>query len=330
MRTFLTVAAMVLLTCAWTARAEEPLRLSQTIPLDKVEGRIDHMACDSAAQRLYVAALGNNTVEVIDLESGKVIKSIAGPQEPQGICVAGASSNFAVASGQDGKCRLFDKSMTVIATADNMDDADNARYDASANRIYIGYGRGALAVLDADKLTKLADIPLAGHPESFQLEHAGNRIFVNVPSAGHIAVVDRDQKKVIATWPMKDAKWNFPMALDEADHRLFVGCRKPAKLLVLDTETGKTVAALDCVGDTDDVFYDAAAKRIYVSGGAGAITVIEQSDPDHYRESASLATASGARTSLFVPDRAALYLAVPHRGSQLAEIRVYTTKSPAH
>jgi hypothetical protein len=210
-----------------------------------------------------------------------------------------------------------------------MDDADNARYDAVQNRIYVGYGSGALAVLIAEKLTKVGDIALSGHPESFQLEHSGNRIFVNVPSSGHIAVVDREKQAVIATWPLTDAKSNFPMALDEADHRLFVGCRKPTKLLVLDTETGKTVATLDCVGDTDDVFYDAGARRIYVSGGAGAINVIGQSDADHYSEIAKVQTASGARTSFFAADAGTLFLAVPHRGGQVAEIRVYKTSAPA-
>jgi hypothetical protein len=172
-------------------------------------------------------------------------------------------------------------------------------------------------------------VKLAGHPEAFQLEQNGPRIFVNVPTAHHIAVVDREKRKVIAKWPVKEAEANFPMALDEANHRLFVGCRKPAKVLVIDTETGKTVTAIDCCGDTDDLFYDAASKRIYVSGGEGYITVIQQTDRDHYAVAEKIPTAPGARTSHFDPGAARLYLAVPHRGDHAAELRVYATGDTA-
>jgi hypothetical protein len=169
----------------------------------------------------------------------------------------------------------------------------------------------------------LADIKLEGHPESFQLESQGHRLFVNVPTAHHVAVVDREKRAVVAKWPVKEAAANFPMALDETNHRLLIGCRKPAKLLVLDSQSGKVVASMDCCGDTDDVFYDAAHKRVYVSGGEGCISIFEQSDPDHYRLAETLKTAAGARTSLFVPQTGRLYLAIPHRLSQPAEIQVF-------
>jgi hypothetical protein len=148
---------------------------------------------------------------------------------------------------------------------------------------------------------------------------------VNVPAAHHIAVVDRAKMKVIAKWPVKDAEANFPMALDEANHRLLIGCRKPAKVLVLDTESGKTVATIDCCGDADDLFYDASSRRIYVTGGEGRITVIQQTDADHYAVADSIPTAAGARTSYFDPGAARLYVAVPHRDAQAAEVRVYAT-----
>src|SRR5439155_21804030 len=149
--------------------------------------------------------------------------------------------------------------------------ADNLRYDPSAKLLYVGYGKGALAVVDPDHAKKIADIPLDGHPESFQLEQSGQRIFVNVPSAKQVAVVDREKKTVIAKWIINDAQANFPMALDESNHRLFIGCRRPAKLLVLDTDSGKTIASPECCGDADDVYYDAASKRIYLTGGEGCI-----------------------------------------------------------
>jgi outer membrane protein assembly factor BamB len=157
------------------------------------------------------------------------------------------------------------------------------------------------------------------------LEDSGKRIFVNVPTQSHIAVVDRDKGSVVATWPVSDATENFPMALDEADHRLFVGTRNPAKLLIFDTETGKQITILDSSGDADDIFYDSKNKRIYVSGGEGAISVFEQTDPDTYRLIGKVDTAEGARTSLFVADSDTLYVAVPHRGSQLAEVRAFQT-----
>jgi hypothetical protein len=180
-----------------------------------------------------------------------------------------------------------------------------------------------LGIIDIETGAKIADVKLSGHPESFQLEGDGKRIFVNVPTSDQVQVVDREKGAVIAAWPITDARENFPMALDEANHRLFVGTRNPARLLVLDTETGNTIASLDSSGDTDDIFYDAAAKRIYVSGGEGAISVFEQKDPDTYSPIGKVDTAEGARTSLFVPESSTLYLAVPHRGDQQAEVRAF-------
>jgi hypothetical protein len=197
------------------------------------------------------------------------------------------------------------------------------RYDPEARLVYVGYGDGALAVIDPAKRVKIADIKLSGHPESFQLESKGKRIFVNVPAARHVAVIDRQKREVIATWPLAEASANFPMALDEDGHRLFIGCRGPAEVLVLDTDSGGIAAKMDCCGDTDDIFYDATAKKLYVSGGAGAIDVFERQDANHYRLMTAIKTAAGARTSFYDPGGQALYLAVPHRGAQKAEIRVY-------
>src|SRR5262249_27381717 len=149
------------------------------------------------------------------------------------------------------------------------------------------------------------------------------RIYVNVPNANHIAVVDGGNQKVITTWPVGQFRANFPMALDEVNHRLFVGVRNPAKLVVFDTESGKQIVAFDISGDTDDVFFDQENKRIYVSAGEGNIDVFSQSDSDHYQPLTKLSTASGARTSLFVPELQKLFLAVPHRGAQEPAIRVY-------
>ena len=197
------------------------------------------------------------------------------------------------------------------------------RYSAATHTRYVGYGAGALGLIDATSAKHLGDIPLKGHPEAFQLEQAGPRIFVNIPSAHHIAVVDRNKRAVITTWPLQGAEANFPMALDATNHRLFVGFRKPAILIVIDTESGTEIARVKSVGDADDLFYDAQHRRIYIAGGEGLLSIVAQEDADHYTQVATIPTASGARTALFVPELSRLYLAVPHRGTQGAEIRVY-------
>lgn len=307
-----------------------PLRLVQTIPLPGVEGRIDHLAFDSDRQRLLVAGLGNNTLEIVDLKAGKRLATVGGLHEPQGVAYCHSTKRLYVANGASGRCEVYDSiagGARPVLGAEVGDDADNARCDDGAGRIYIGYGSGGLAVLDATTGNVLSRIPLAGHPESFQLETKGPRIYINVPGAGHIAVVDRTRGSVSATWSTGDTRANFPMALDEAGHRLFVGCRQPARVLVYDTVSGKVVATLPIDGDTDDLFWDAATQRIYVSCGAGFIDAFQRGAGDHYDAIAHIATAAGARTSLFVPRLKRLYLAVPHRGAQAAEIRVYATSA---
>jgi hypothetical protein len=178
-------------------------------------------------------------------------------------------------------------------------------------------------MLNAETGEKIADIRLPGHPESFQLETAGSRIFVNVPSAREVCVVDRRRAAVISHWPLKDVRSNFPTALDEKNHRLFVGCRSPARLVVLDTESGGAVASLDCAGDADDLFYEPARRRVYLSGGEGRLDVFEQADPDHYRLISQTPTAGGARTSLLAPQSGSIYVAVPQGLLRGAEIRAF-------
>ena len=305
----------------------EPLSLIGTIDLPGVEGRIDHLAIDMTAQRLFVAALGNNTVEVLDLRDGRHVKSLPGFREPQGIAVVPDAKLVAVANGQGEGVQMVDAAgYRALKSVRLGDDSDNVRYDAETKRLFVGFGSGALAAINAADGKVLGEAKLAGHPESFQLEHGGARAFVNVPTAGHIAVVDRNAFTVIATWQVTGAKSNFPMALDEENHRIFVGCRRPAKALVYDTSTGKEVGSFDIVGDTDDLFYDASRKRLYVSGGEGFIDVFQQQDTNRFARLARVATAAGARTSLFVQEQNRVYLAVPHRRSQKAEIRIYQTR----
>ena len=299
------------------------LRLKNTVLLPGVEGRIDHLAIDLDNQRLFVAALGNNTVEVIDVRSAKRVHSITGLAEPQGVLYQPDKKRLFVANAKDGTIRIFDAvTFRPVRSVELGDDADNIRMDAATRRIYVGYGSGALAALDADG-NKVADIKLDAHPESFQLEKAGARIFVNLPSSKKVAVIDRKKGAIIANWRTDDASANFPMALDEGNGRLFIVCRRPASMLVLDTKSGAVIAKLAAVGDCDDVFYDQSHKRIYASGGEGAIGVYQQQDAGHYSEMGRIQTVKGARTSLFVPELNTLFLAVRRQGNDAAAIRIY-------
>ncbi len=309
------------------AGAITPLQFLQIIPLAHVEGRIDHLSVDVKGKRLFVSALGNGTVEVIDLQTGKTERSIRGLKEPQGVYYVSELDRLFVASAGDGTCRVLNgETFEQIETVALASDADNVRYDAAKKQIYVGYGSGALAVIDVTTNLHLGDIRLPAHPESFQLEKSGPRIYVNVPEAGGLFVVDRDRRSVVEKWSLGNARANFPMALDETDHRLFVACRRPAELLVYNTTAGKIVAQMPIVADCDDLFYDSIHKRIYASGGEGYLSVVDMNDPDHYTVTAKLPTAAGARTSLFVPELGRLYVAVPHRGSQAAELHVYEAR----
>ena len=308
------------------ARADLPLVLVQTMPLPNVEGRIDHLAVDLSAQRLYVAALGNNTVEVLDLRSSRHERSVRGFEEPQGIGVVPGTSGVVVANGQGTGVEFrAGGDLRLIKRVALGDDADNVRVDAKANRVYVGYGGGAIAALDATDGRKAGEAAVGGHPESFQLEASGPRIFVNVPTVRHISVVDRVQMKVVGTWPVTEAAANYPMALDEPGHRLFVGCRKPAVVLTYDIHSGKQTGSVRIAGDTDDLFWDAKRQRLYVSAGEGFIDVLQASE-SRLERTARIPTAAGARTSLFVPALGRLYLAVPQRANQAAEIRVYEVR----
>jgi DNA-binding beta-propeller fold protein YncE len=302
------------------------LRLERTIPLPGVEGRIDHLAADVEGQRLFVAALGNNTLEVLDLKAGKRAAGIHDLREPQGVAFVAPVNRIFVANGEDGQCRIFDgASLQPAGKIDFSSDADNVRYDMARGVLYVGYGEGALGMVDVRSAKVTGSIKLDAHPESFQLEKAGPRIFVNVPNAGHIAVIDRERGAVIAKLPLTHTAANFPMALDEKHQRLFAGCRKPAQVLVYDTGSGKLITAFSCVGDTDDLFYDEARKRLYVSGGEGALDVFGEAGSG-FTLLKKIDTATGARTSLFVPALDRLFLAVPHRGNQRAEIREYVAE----
>jgi DNA-binding beta-propeller fold protein YncE len=318
-----------LLGLAETAAAApaQPLVVEQRIPLGEVRGRIDHLAIDLARKRLFIAELGNNSLGIVDLAAGKLLRRISDLDEPQGVAYDPATDTVFVADGGDGLIHRFaGAELTPLDPVQLGADADNLRLDRETGRVVVGYGDGALALVDTASGKPTTEIRLPGHPESFQLEQGGPRIFVNVPDAHQITVVDRSNGRQVASWGLADANANFPMALDEADGRLLVGYREPALFAAFDTRSGAPVARLPACGDTDDVVFDSQRQRVYLSCGAGFLDVIQQRD-DSYEEVARIPTIPGARTALFVPERDRLYLAVRASGSEGAAVWVFRPAS---
>jgi DNA-binding beta-propeller fold protein YncE len=304
-----------------------PLLLIQEIPLPNVGGRIDHFTFDAKRKRVIGAALGNNTVEVVDTFAGRDIHSISGAAAPQGVAYAAEFNQLFVANGTDGKLRIYDgDSFNLLNTVDIGEDADNVRYFPAEKKVFVAYGgdeEGGIAVIDAASGKRLEDVAkLDAHPESFQIATSKPVIYANMATKAKVVLIDRNTHKV-TDWPLKSGKANYPMALDEADHRLFVVTRKPAQLMVLDSDSGATIASLPCVNDSDDVYYDPSRKRIYAPGGEGFIAVVQQIDADHYQSLARIPTTIGARTGLWYEKRDRFYLAVPASSKQGAALWVY-------
>ncbi len=293
---------------------------------------IDHLGVDVKGQRLFVAAVDNHTLEVIDLKSGQRVHTITDLAEPQGVFYDASTNRLFVACGLDGVVKIYDgATFQVLATAKFPDDSDNIRYDARGKRVIVGYagakqlrkrtqGTGGLGFLDTNG-SKVGDVVIDAHPESFRLEESGNRIFVNVPDKREIEVIDRVKLNVLARWPVTSAEGNFPMALDEAHHRLFVATWTPSRMLVFDTQTGKEIAAGETAGPSDDLFYDSR----YVLTGAGFLEVFQDRDHNHYDRIAHYPTPPHTQTGLFVPEWGELFAAAQGQGGQSAEIRVYET-----
>jgi hypothetical protein len=302
--------------------AEAPLVLEAKIPLGDVYGRIDHMAFDAAHQRLFVAELGNDSVGVVDLKARTTIKTIPRLREPQGVGYLASTDTLYVASAIDGSVHLFEGTNytpgVVIALGK---DADNVRVDAKSGTVFVGYGAGAIAAIDAAKRAKVADLTLREHPEGFQLSPDGTRIFVNVPDAREIAVLDRNGGKA-STWPTRDARANFPMALEDEGKRVIAVFRRPARLIAFSAADGKVAANLATCGDADDVFTDARRRRLYVSCGEGVVDVFERNG-EGYARLAQIPTVSGARTSFFAPELDRLFVGVRASAGEPAAIWVF-------
>jgi len=319
-----TLAGALLFAISIADHAADPLTLRATVPFSGVKGRFDHFAVDAKGSRIFVAALGNNTVEAIDVRNAKRIQSIAGMSEPTGVCFIADQNQIGIANGGRGTFEILDGvTFKKVKEISDLDDADNVRVDSGRGLVFVGFASGAIGVIDSQKMEKVGEVRLKSHPESFQLEHDGPRAFVNVPGADQVVVIDREKRSVIAEWPLHGYKANFPMALDESGKRVFVGCRSPARLLSMDMNSGKITADTEISSDTDDLFFDAKRIRLYVSCGEGFIDVISCAAGEKLKRVGHIATRGGARTSCYSPEIDELYLAVPQRGGNPAEIRIY-------
>ncbi|HLN32668.1 MAG TPA: YncE family protein [Gemmataceae bacterium] len=312
-----------------TARADDqaPFELVQTIVLKGKPGKLDHVAVDAKRGRLLLANKVNNTLDVVDLQAGKLLRQIPSQQGVQGIAIAPDLDRVYAALGEGGFCNVFDaNTYKLLKTIKFKDDADNARYDPRTHQVYVAHAEKSLAAIDAKSLAVRMEIGLPGSAEGFEMETGKPRLYVNVPP-NQMLVIDTDKNAVIETYTLSLATNNVPLALDEANHRVFVGCRKEPMVLVLDAATGKEITSVPIPGGIDDLTYDSKRKLLYASCGDGYLAVIKQQDADHYAELAKIPTAAGAKTHYFDPDTGRLYLGVPRQeGKPGPEIRVYQAK----
>ena len=320
------LASAILLNCSTTVQQSDELKLEKVISLPSVKGRIDHMDVNLKGGIVYVAALGNNSVEVVDITKGIVLHSIKALDEPQGVAYIPQQKEIFVANGGNGDCYFYNaNSFEKTATIHLSSDADDVRYDSINEQIYVGYGEGGIAVIDARSHKQTGDIKLTGHPEGFQLDKKLNKIFINVPDVHQIVVADLSSFKMITTWNTGDYRANFPMTLDTIDHIAFVGYRNPSRLVTMDENSGAVLSTTNLVSDVDDIYFDETERKIYASGGGGFITIYQWQKPE-IKQIAKISTRDGARTSLLIPTLKLFILAARANGSKPAELQVYKTK----
>ena len=303
-----------------SARETPPLVVEAKIPLGNIKGRIDHLAYDSVRERLYVAELGNDSVGIVDLKNQRLLSTVSGFDEPQGIGYEPATDSVYVANGGDGSVRIFHgENFSPVGKIALGADADNVRVDATGRRVYVGFGNGALAVIDAVTRKRIADIALKGHPESLQLESAGDRIFVNVPDARVIQVVSREANASIATWSTGALRANFPLAIDASEHRLLAIFRFPARLEGYDLTSGAGLGGVAACTDADDVFVDPKRRYVYVICGEGSVDTYAPANKTFTRV-AQLAISPGSRTGLYLPQIDRLVVAIRGSGQGAAAV----------
>jgi DNA-binding beta-propeller fold protein YncE len=324
-------AILACLPLASQARAADAssLELLQTIVLKGKAGKLDHLALDAKRERLFLANTVNGTLDIVDLQGGKLFKQLRGQTGIQGIAYAADLDRVFVGLGGGGLCNIFaGDDYRPLETIKFTDDADNVRYDPATHQTFVAHAEKALGVIDAKTYAVAPDVKLPGAAEGFQIETGRPRLYLNVPSPSQVLVIDTGKKEIVATYPVKMAGGGHPLAIDEANKRIFVGCRTEPMVVVMDSETGKEIMSVAIPKDIDDLHYDAKRKKLYASCGEGFLVVIRQLGPDKYEVVEKVATAKQAKTSLFAAESNRLFLAVPRQPDQQEgpEIRVYKVK----
>jgi DNA-binding beta-propeller fold protein YncE len=327
------VAALILGFSVSLASAESgvALKLVQSIPLPDIDGRIDHFSIDVKGRRAFLAALAKNTIEAVDLKAGRVIQTLPGFAKPQGVCFVPELNKLFVATGMDGALKTLDgTTLQVVHTAHVSLGADAIGYDPRSKYLYVGSGggdankaTGDLTVFNAATGAQVAAIITDAHAGGSIVDRRGRHLYVLVPEKAEVVVLDRETRAQVAKWTIPGVQKNVALDLDAKNHRLFLGVRIPASVVVLDSNTGAVVASVPTVATLDGLFYDPAMRRIYTTGGEGFIDVTQQIDADHYDRIARIPTGPNARTSAFVPEWRRLYVAVPRDKDRGAELRAF-------
>ncbi|HJU19195.1 MAG TPA: hypothetical protein VJ770_22295 [Stellaceae bacterium] len=321
-RAALVVILIVVPACVHAQAVGPPLALEAKIPLGAVCGRIDHLAIDLKRRRLFVAELGNDSLGIVDLATQRMLRTVVGFKAPQGVGYEATTDTIYVANAGDGSVRVLrGEDLAPIGRIELGSDADNVRIDAAHRRVLVGYGDGALAIIDPVSRAKIGEVRLPAHPEGFQLVENGTQAVINLPDAHQIAIADL-ASGAIRRIPTGALTANFPMAVDPETRRVLVAFRHPPMLAAYAISEGRLTARQPICTDADDLFVDARRHRIYVSCRTGFVDVLEPA-ADGYVRPARVPTASGARTSLFVPERDRLYVAVRARGDEPAAIWVF-------
>lgn len=314
-------------TASWAAQGSGPLRLVETIALPNVSGRIDHFSADVRDRRLFISALGNHTVEVVDVAAGKWMRSLSGVQKPQGESYVAALGKLFTADGAAGNVRVYRSSDLRLLTTIPLDLGPDAEdYDPETRRLYVGYGGedagksyGEVGIIDASSDKHIGDIQTPAHPGAILVGRPGRTLYITVPKTQEISQIDASTGRIVATWKSKEGS-PVSLAYDSSRDRLFVGTRNPAEVEVFDARSRRWIASLPSVGLMDGLFYDAAHRRIYASGGDGNVAVYQQLSADHYQELASVHTGPNGRTSLWVARLNRYYVAVPAGADHGAEV----------
>jgi DNA-binding beta-propeller fold protein YncE len=314
-----------------SAENEAALKLVQSIPLPEVDGRIDHFAIDVKGRRAFLAALAKNTIEVVDLTAGRVKQTLPGFAKPQGVLFVPKLNMLVIASGADGSVKTLDgTTLEVIRTTSVSLGADAIGYDPRSKEIYVGSGggdankeQGDLTVFNVASGAQVAALTADTHAGGSVVEGYGEHVFVLVPEKAQVVVLDRKTKSQVAKWTIPGTQKDVALALDEKNHRLFLGVRTPASIVVLDSASGAVVASIPTVATLDGLSFDSSTRRIYTSGGEGFVDVTQQIDADHYERIARVPTGPVARTSVFVPEWRRFYVAVPRDKERGAELRVF-------